>query len=78
VITRPEIADALPIFRHVHTFSGHAGAAAAANTVIAIKERDGLIQRAKENGAYFLDALKQEVEPLPIVGQVRGLGMWLP
>ena len=52
------------------------GAAAAANTVIAIKERDGLIQRAKENGEYFVNALKQELEPLPIVGQVRGIGMW--
>jgi adenosylmethionine-8-amino-7-oxononanoate aminotransferase len=76
VITRPEIADALPIFRHVHTFSGHAGAAAAANTVIAIKERDGLIARAKENGEYFLDALKTALEPHPIVGQVRGIGHW--
>ena len=46
VITRPEIADALPVFRHVHTFSGHAAAAAAALTVIAIKERDGLIDKA--------------------------------
>ena len=30
VITRKEIVDALPIFRHVHTFSGHGGGAAAA------------------------------------------------
>jgi putrescine---pyruvate transaminase len=77
VITRPDIADTLPIFRHVHTFSGHAGAAAAANTVIAIKERDGLIEKARVDGAYVLDALKQALEPLPIVGQVRGAGMWL-
>jgi adenosylmethionine-8-amino-7-oxononanoate aminotransferase len=77
VITRAEIADALPIFRHVHTFSGHAAAAAAANTTIAIKERDGLIDRARDNGAYFLDALRRELEPLPTIGQVRGLGMWL-
>jgi putrescine aminotransferase len=77
VITRPEIADTLPIFRHVHTFSGHAGAAAAANAAIAIKERDGLIDQARDNGAYALDALKQALEPLPIVGQVRGIGMWL-
>ena len=47
VITRPEIADALPIFRHVHTFSGHAGVAAAANTVIAIMERDNLVEKAE-------------------------------
>lgn len=77
VITRPEIADALPIFRHVHTFSGHAGASAAALTVIAIKERDGLIEQSRSNGAYALDALKQALEPLPITGQVRGVGMWL-
>lgn len=77
VITRPEIADALPIFRHVHTFSGHAGAAAAALTAISIKERDGLIEASRVNGAYVLDALKTALEPLPIVGQVRGAGMWL-
>jgi len=77
VIARAEIADALPIFRHVHTFSGHAAAAAAANAVIAILERDNLVERGRENGAYFLAALQRELEPLPIVGQVRGLGMWL-
>jgi adenosylmethionine-8-amino-7-oxononanoate aminotransferase len=76
VITRPEIADALPIFRHVHTFSGHAGAAAAANAVIAIKERDGLIAKAMENGEYFVGKLKSALESHPIVGQVRGIGMW--
>ena len=77
VITKPEIADALPIFRHVHTFSGHLAAVAAARTTIAILERENLIARAKENGAYFLDALKTELEKHPIVGQVRGLGMWV-
>jgi adenosylmethionine-8-amino-7-oxononanoate aminotransferase len=76
-IARPELIDALPVFRHVHTFSGHAGAAAAANTVIAIKEREGLIEQAREHGAYMLDALHEFLDPHPIVGQVRGLGMWL-
>lgn len=76
-ISRPELIDALPVFRHVHTFSGHAGAAAAANTVIAIKEREGLIAQARENGAYLLDALHEYLDPHPIVGQVRGIGMWL-
>jgi adenosylmethionine-8-amino-7-oxononanoate aminotransferase len=77
VIARAELIDALPVFRHVHTFSGHAGAAAAANTTIAIKERDGLIAKARENGAYLLDALHEYLDPHPIVGQVRGQGMWL-
>ena len=77
VITRPELIDALPVFRHVHTFSGHAGSAAAANTVIAIKERDNLIAKAREDGEYMLDALREYLDPHPIVGQVRGKGMWL-
>jgi len=77
VMTTAEIADALPIFRHLHTFGGHLAAVAAANANIAICERDGLIEQAAANGAYLLDALKQELEPHPIVGQVRGLGLWL-
>ncbi|MCC6315641.1 MAG: aspartate aminotransferase family protein [Thermomicrobiales bacterium] len=77
VAARAEIVDALPVFRHVHTFSGHAGAAAAANTVIAIMERGALIARSRELGAYMLDALTEAVGTHPIVGQVRGIGMWL-
>jgi adenosylmethionine-8-amino-7-oxononanoate aminotransferase len=77
VIARAELIDALPIFRHVHTFSGHAGAAAAANATIAVKEREGLIAKARDNGAYMLDALQEYLDPHPIVGQVRGQGMWL-
>ncbi|MEX2302764.1 MAG: aminotransferase class III-fold pyridoxal phosphate-dependent enzyme [Bryobacterales bacterium] len=77
VMTTPEIAGALDIFLHLHTFGGHLGAVAAANACLAIYERENLVAQAKENGAYFLDALKMELETHPIVGQVRGLGMWL-
>jgi putrescine aminotransferase len=77
VVAKAEIVDAIPTFRHIHTFSGHPIAATAANTVIAIKERDNLVQQGRDNGAYFLDALTQALGPLPIVGEVRGKGMWL-
>lgn len=76
VITRDEIADAIPVFRHVHTFAGHASAAAAANAAIAIKQRDGLIAKAAADGAYFGDKLKGALGGHPIVGDVRGIGMW--
>ncbi len=76
VITRPEIADALPIFRHVHTFSGHASAAAAALKVIEIKERDGLVAKAAFDGEWFHVLLKELLLDKPIVGDVRGIGMW--
>ncbi len=77
VIARPELIDAIPVFRHVHTFSGHAGAAAAANATIAIKERENLIGKARDDGEYLLEALHEYLDPHPIVGQVRGKGMWL-
>ncbi|CAN5852065.1 aspartate aminotransferase family protein [soil metagenome] len=76
VVTRPDIVDALPVFRHVHTFSGHAAAAAAALTVIAIKERDGLIEKSRSDGEYFQQVLKRALSDKPIVGEVRGIGMW--
>lgn len=76
VMTRQEIWDALPGFPHVHTYNGHPSATAAALAAIDIYERDNLISRAKETGEYLLDALRP-LEALPIVGQVRGLGMWV-
>ena len=76
VITRDEIADAVPFFRHVNTFAGHASAAAAANATIAIKERDGLIAGGREKGARFGRELAAALGNHPIVGQVRGIGLW--
>jgi putrescine aminotransferase len=76
VITRDEIADAIPLFRHVHTFAGHASMAAAANAAIHIKERDGLVEAGRRNGARFGAELTAALGNHRIVGQVRGLGMW--
>ena len=77
MIARRDIVDALPVFRHVHTFSGHGGGVAAALANIAICERDGVIGKARDNGRYFLDELKSALGELPIVGDVRGIGMWI-
>jgi putrescine---pyruvate transaminase len=76
-IARPEIVEAMPVFRHVHTFSGHGGGVAAAVANITICERDDIITRARENGRYFLDRLRDALSSSPIVGDVRGIGMWL-
>jgi adenosylmethionine-8-amino-7-oxononanoate aminotransferase len=76
-MARKSIVEVMPIFRHVHTFSGHGGGAAAALANIAICERDGLIAQARDNGNYFLDRLHNALADSPIVGDVRGLGMWL-
>ncbi len=77
VAVRSEIADGMASFRHLHTFGGHAGVAACALKVIEIMERDNLIEKSRVDGAYLLDALQQELASSPIVGQVRGAGMWI-
>src|SRR5207248_1304549 len=76
-LVRKEIVEVMPTFRHVHTFSGHGGGAAAALANIAICERDEVIAKAHDNGRYFLERLKEVLVDLPIIGDVRGLGMWL-
>jgi adenosylmethionine-8-amino-7-oxononanoate aminotransferase len=43
---------------------------------IEIKERDGLIERARANGEYFLGKLQAQLASSPIVGEVRGIGHW--
>ena len=78
VIARTEIVDALPIFRHVHTFSGHGGGAAAATAV----HRHQGARRADRQGARQRRVLPRRPQgccsaALPIVGEVRGIGMWL-
>lgn len=75
-VTTAAIADAIPHFRHVHTYSGHAVSAAAALATIAIKARDGLIEAAADNGRYFQAELRSALGAHPAVGQIRGLGHW--
>jgi adenosylmethionine-8-amino-7-oxononanoate aminotransferase len=60
---------------HLLTFGGQAVAAAAALKNIEIIGREGLVERAAENGAYLLAGLQALRDRHPTVGDVRGLGM---
>jgi adenosylmethionine-8-amino-7-oxononanoate aminotransferase len=57
--------------RHLLTFGGHAVAAVAASKNIEIIEREGLVERSAEMGAYLLELL-QGLREHPTVGDVRG------
>jgi putrescine aminotransferase len=70
-----EVHDMLSRYVHVQTYNGHPGGCAAALETIAILEEGDLIARGAESGSYFLDKM-QRLRDLPIVGDVRGLGMW--
>ncbi|WP_047462608.1 aminotransferase [Rhizobium rhizogenes] len=62
-------------FSHGYTYSGHPIGAAAANAVLDIVENEQLAAKSAVRGAYLLSRLKQEFSQLPIVGEVRGVGM---
>lgn len=57
------------------TYSGHPVAAAVANKVLEIYERDGIFANAVTMGKYATERLHREFIPLPCVGEVTGLGL---
>jgi adenosylmethionine-8-amino-7-oxononanoate aminotransferase len=59
---------------HAYTYSGHPTACAVALANLDLFEKEDLVTRAAENGAYFLRQLKS-LESHPNVGETRGLGM---
>ncbi|MBB3329448.1 L-2,4-diaminobutyrate transaminase [Halomonas campaniensis] len=60
---------------HGWTYSGHALGCAAALANLAIIEREGLTENARDTGAYLQQAMADAFGDHPIVGNVRGVGM---
>lgn len=66
--------DNSTVFSHGFTYSAHPVACAAALTNMAIIEREGLCNYVRVLGPYFQRSL-QSLGDLPIVGDVRGMGL---
>lgn len=63
------------LLSHGYTYSGHPVACAVALANIDIIEREGLVDRVRDDiGPYFHAALARLVESSPIVAEVRGIG----
>jgi adenosylmethionine-8-amino-7-oxononanoate aminotransferase len=62
-------------FTHGLTYQNHPTACAAALAVVGIIEREGLVQNAATQGAYLEEKLREMVARLPIVGELRGMGL---
>lgn len=76
VIMRDKIAEVFyenPVM-HGHTFGGHPVSCAAALANLEIIEKENLVDRARDMGAYILGRLKT-FSKFPIVGEIRGIGM---
>ncbi len=79
VVATTEVADAFVgeenVFHAALTAGGHPVATAAALANVAIIEREGLVERSAELGAYFLHLLRDLARSHPVVGDVRGIGL---
>jgi adenosylmethionine-8-amino-7-oxononanoate aminotransferase len=62
------------MFAHGYTYSSHPVGCAAALANLDIIENEGLLEHVREVGPYFQARMK-ELEELPIVGDVRGMGL---
>lgn len=63
-----------PYFTNGFTYSGHPVAAAVALKNLEILEGDAILEQVRETGPYF-QAQLQKLRDLPIVGDVRGMGL---
>ena len=63
-------------YYHGYTYSGHPVACAVALANIDIIEREGLIERVRdETGDYLVSCLRDVVGDHPFVGEIRGFGL---
>ena len=67
--------DDLGPIGHGWTYSAHPLCAAAGVANLDVIEREGLVENARDVGAYFQQSLSQAFQDHPIVGDVRGEGL---
>jgi len=72
-----DASDRMHYFRDVSTFGGVAAGPAAALENLRIIEDEKLIDNVNITGAYFMDRLFELKDKYPIIGDVRGKGLFL-
>ena len=77
VFTTPEIAASFEGMEFFSTFGGNPVSCAVGMAVLDAIEEDGLMQRATELGERFIVGLQEMQERHPIIGDVRGRGLFL-
>jgi acetylornithine aminotransferase/acetylornithine/N-succinyldiaminopimelate aminotransferase len=77
ILVREKVAAAIKPGMHGTTFGGGPLACAVALEVLDVLEREGLVKKATEMGAYFESRLRRLKAEHPAVTDVRGLGLML-
>jgi L-2,4-diaminobutyrate transaminase len=62
-------------FGHGFTYSAHPIGAAAGIANLEVLDKLGLVENAAKVGSYFTEKLRKTCGSLPIVGEIRGVGM---
>jgi adenosylmethionine-8-amino-7-oxononanoate aminotransferase len=80
VLAQQRIVEAMTrgtgFFQHGHTYLGHPVACAAALAVQKVIERDGLLARVRERGAFLERQLREAFAGHEHVGDIRGRGLF--
>ena len=77
VITTPAIAASFHNgLEYFNTFGGNAVSCAIGLAVLDVIEDEGLQRNALEMGARLMDGLRRLMEKYPLIGDVRGLGLF--
>ncbi|NHF74600.1 aspartate aminotransferase family protein [Paracoccus xiamenensis] len=69
-------AEGSGLFQHGHTYLGHPIAAAAADKVVEIMSRPGMMENVNAMGRHLQDALEASLGQHPHVGDLRGRGLF--
>jgi 4-aminobutyrate aminotransferase-like enzyme/murein DD-endopeptidase MepM/ murein hydrolase activator NlpD len=78
VVTTPEIAASFANgMEYFNTFGGNAVSCAIGLSVLDVLERDGLMARAADVGGYLRERLAELMDRHSLLGDVRGLGLFL-
>ena len=78
VVTTPEIADAFDNgMEYFNTFGGNPVSCAIGLAVLNVIEEEGLQANARDVGNHLLDGLRALAPDHPIIGDVRGMGLYV-
>ncbi len=76
-VTRPEVLEAFQdVFKYFNTFGGNPVSAAAAMATLEVIENEGLVENARDVGAYALEQLQALAGKYDIIADVRGAGLF--
>ncbi|WP_457649716.1 aspartate aminotransferase family protein [Profundibacter sp.] len=76
-VTRPEVLEAFQgVFKYFNTFGGNPVSAAAAMATLEVIEDEGLVENARDVGAYALKELQGLTGKYDVIADVRGAGLF--